>query len=62
MLHVRGTNDCGLHSERIAERRPMGARLMAIVTEGDRSRIYMEPTPQHEATPTTVQASLETRD
>ena len=32
----------------------IGARLMAIVTEGDRSRIYIEPTPQHEAIPTTA--------
>ncbi len=27
----------------------MGARLMAIVTEGDRGRIYLEPTPEQEA-------------
>ena len=32
----------------------LGARLMAIVAEGDRSRIYIEPTPQHEAIPTTA--------
>lgn len=35
----------------------MGARLMAIVTEGERGRVYIEPTPDHEtaalkATPT----------
>ena len=27
----------------------MGARLMAIVAEGDRSRVYLPPTPEHEA-------------
>ncbi len=27
----------------------MGARLMAIVAEGDRGRIYVDPTPHHEA-------------
>ena len=28
----------------------MGARLMAIVAEGDRGRVYIAPTPQHEST------------
>jgi putative DNA methylase len=28
----------------------MGARLMAIVAEGDRGRVYLSPTPEHEAT------------
>jgi putative DNA methylase len=27
----------------------MGARLMAIVAEGDRARVYLAPTPEHEA-------------
>ncbi|MDE0208009.1 MAG: DUF1156 domain-containing protein [Candidatus Tectomicrobia bacterium] len=27
----------------------MGARLMAIVAEGDRGRVYLEPTPEHES-------------
>ncbi len=27
----------------------IGARLMAIVTEGDRSRVYLSPKPEHEA-------------
>lgn len=27
----------------------MGARLMAIVAEGERSRVYLAPTPEHEA-------------
>ena len=26
----------------------MGARLMAIVAEGDRGRVYLEPTEEHE--------------
>ena len=29
----------------------MGARLMAIVAEGDRGRVYLGPTPEHEAVP-----------
>ena len=29
----------------------MGARLMAIVAEGERGRIYLAPTPEHEAAP-----------
>jgi len=33
----------------------MGARLKAIVAGGDRGRIYLEPTPEHEA------AALEAR-
>ena len=28
----------------------MGARLMAIVAEGERGRVYLEPTSEHEAT------------
>ncbi|MDA1195887.1 MAG: hypothetical protein O2894_11975, partial [Planctomycetota bacterium] len=28
----------------------MGARLMAIVVEGDRGRVYLTPTPEHEGT------------
>jgi putative DNA methylase len=28
----------------------MGARMMAIVAEGDRGRVYLTPTPEHEAT------------
>ena len=26
----------------------MGARLMAIVAEGERGRVYLAPTPEHE--------------
>jgi len=29
----------------------MGARLMGIVAEGERGRVYLAPTPEHEATP-----------
>ena len=36
-----------IYSEAKAGR--MGARLMAIVAEGDRGRVYLEPTPRHEA-------------
>src|SRR4029077_20062331 len=36
-----------IYSEAQAGR--MGARLMAIVAEGDRGRVYDEPTPEHEA-------------
>ena len=28
----------------------VGARLMAIVAEGERGRVYLAPTPEHEAT------------
>jgi putative DNA methylase len=33
----------------------MGARLMAIVAEGSRGRVYIAPTPEHETTPKTAQ-------
>lgn len=39
-----------IYSEALAGR--MGARLMAIVAEGDRGRIYLSPTPEHETTAT----------
>ena len=32
----------------------MGARLMAIVAEGSRGRVYLAPTPDHEAVPRTA--------
>ena len=35
----------------------LGARLMAIVAEGDRGRIYLTPTAQHEAVACDVQAT-----
>ncbi len=33
----------------------MGARLMAIVAEGNRGRVYLPPTPEHEAAPHSAQ-------
>ena len=40
-------NDPYIKAESMACR--MGARLMGIVAEGDRERVYLEPTPEHEA-------------
>ena len=40
-------NDPYIKSESMAGR--MGARLMAIVAEGKRGRVYLAPTPEHEA-------------
>ena len=37
--HIRGEGKAGR----------MGARLMAIVAEGERGRVYLSPTPEHEA-------------
>ena len=39
-------NDPYIKAESMAGR--MGARLMAIVAEGDRGRVYIAPTPEHE--------------
>jgi putative DNA methylase len=39
-----------------AEAGRMGARLMAIVAEGDRSRVYLSPTAEHEAAAHVAQA------
>ena len=39
-------NDPYIKGESMAGR--MGARLMAIVAEGDRGRVYLAPTPEHE--------------
>ena len=36
------------HIRSQGKQRGLGARLMAVVAEGDRSRIYLAPTPQHE--------------
>ena len=36
----------------------MGARLMAIVAEGDRGRVYLEPTPEHESVACQAQADM----
>ena len=37
----------------------MGARLMAIVAEGERGRVYLAPTPEMEAIALTAQADVE---
>ena len=37
----------------------MGARLMAIVAEGDRGRVYLEPTPEHESVACQAQPTWE---
>ena len=37
----------------------MGARLMAIVAEGSRSRTYISPVPEHEAVAATAQPAWE---
>lgn len=37
----------------------MGARLMAIVAEGDRGRVYLSPTPEHEAAARTASPEWE---
>jgi putative DNA methylase len=38
----------------------MGAKLMAIVAEGDRGRVYLAPTPDMEAIALTAQPDVET--
>ena len=37
----------------------MGARLMAVVAEGDRGRVYLEPTPEHESAARRAQPTWE---
>ena len=39
----------------------MGARLMAIVAEGDRGRVYLAPAPEHEAAARRGEADVEAR-
>ena len=40
----------------------MGARLMAIVAEGERGRVYLAPTPEHEAGCAQGEAGVEAGD
>ena len=40
----------------------MGARLMAIVAEGDRGRVYLPPTPEHGGHCRDGEADVEARD
>ena len=39
----------------------MGARLMAIVAEGERGRVYLAPTPEHGGRRTSGEADVEAR-
>ena len=48
-----------IYSEANAGR--MGARLMAIVAEGDRGRVYLAPTPEMEAIALKAQPNMEIR-
>jgi len=45
---VSGAPMDGAHIKAEAQAGRMGARLMAIVAEGDRGRVYLSPTPEHE--------------
>ena len=44
-----GTPIAGDYIRAEAKAGRMGARLMAIVAEGERMRVYLSPTPEHEA-------------
>jgi len=46
---MSGTPIAGDHIKSEGRAGRMGARLMAIVAEGDRGRVYLAPTPEHEA-------------
>ena len=46
---MSGTPIASEHIYSEAQGGRMGARLMAIVAEGDRGRVYLAPTPEHEA-------------
>ncbi|MDA8383237.1 MAG: hypothetical protein M0037_09295, partial [Betaproteobacteria bacterium] len=46
---MSGTPIAGDYIKSEGKARRMGARLMAIVAEGDRGRVYLAPTPEHEA-------------
>ena len=46
---MSGTPIAGDYIKTAGKSGRMGARLMAIVAEGDRGRIYLPPTPDHEA-------------
>lgn len=56
---MSGTPMAGSHikSEGMAGR--MGARLMAIVAEGERGRVYLSPSPEHEAIVRDIQPDWE---
>ncbi len=46
---ISGTLISGDYIKAEGRARRMGARLMAIVAEGERGRVYLPPTPEHEA-------------
>lgn len=46
---MSGTPIAGDHIKGEGKAGRMGARLMAIVAEGERGRVYLPPTPEHEA-------------
>ncbi len=46
---MSGTPIVGDHIKAEGKAGRMGARLMAIVAEGERRRVYLSPTPEHEA-------------
>ena len=48
---MSGTPIAGDYIKAEGRARRMGARLMAIVAEGQRGRVYLAPTPEHEAAP-----------
>ena len=47
---MSGTPIAGDHIKAEGQAKRMGARLMAIVAEGDRGRVYLAPTAEHEET------------
>ena len=46
---MSGTPIAGNYTKEEGKAGRMGSRLMAIVAEGDRGRVYLAPTPEHEA-------------
>jgi putative DNA methylase len=47
---MSGTPIPGVYIKAEGQAGRLGARLMAVVAEGDRGRVYLAPTPEHEAT------------
>ena len=57
---MSGTPMAGDHIKAEGQAGRMGARLMAIVAEGDRGRVYLPPTPEMEAVARRGAARMET--